>query len=208
MGVDVNVVLTMREPILGTQPLDPTIWDQYISQGLVDEEETRPEAGDIEAEEEAAKKIPISGFHREKDNGQVGVRYLYDYQIKGFFKDACGCLRRVPGTGSSKLKAYKKVIDGIIFVKPRRIALEMPEGGEVTILKRSLRVPTPKGDRTAIVASEALPAGTKVRFTVMLLDKGHDGLLQEWLAYGKQRGLGQWRNAGYGSFDYESPEID
>ena len=32
-------------------------------------------------------------FPRTED----GRPFLYDYQIKGFFKDACGCLSRVAG---------------------------------------------------------------------------------------------------------------
>jgi hypothetical protein len=28
-------------------------------------------------------------------------------------------------------------------------------------------------------------------------------VLKEWLDYGALRGLGQWRNAGYGAFTYE-----
>ena len=28
-------------------------------------------------------------------------------------------------------------------------------------------------------------------------------LLEEWLTYGSDRGLGQWRNGGYGAFRYE-----
>ena len=40
-----------------------------------------------------------------------GQPILYDYQIKGFFKDACGMLARVKSKKSSALKAYKKIID-------------------------------------------------------------------------------------------------
>ena len=46
-----------------------------------------------------------------RDNG---VPIYWDYQIKGFFKDACGMLRKVTGSKSSKIKAYKKEIDGLI----------------------------------------------------------------------------------------------
>ena len=49
-----------------------------------------------------------------RDNG---VPIYWDYQIKGFFKDACGMLRKVTGSKSSKIKAYKKEIDGLFSLK-------------------------------------------------------------------------------------------
>jgi hypothetical protein len=94
--------------------------------------------------------------------------------IKGFFKDACGMLRRVKGSGSSKLRAYKKEIDGLVFVTPRQIPLVLPEGAELGLLERPV-----------------LGGGIG------------DDLLREWFNYGALRGLGQWRNASYGRFEWE-----
>ena len=66
-----------------------------------------------------------------------GTPFLWDYQIKGFFKDACGVLRKVPGKRSAKIKAYKKEIDGLIFPQPRRIPLAL--SGPVRECQRPLR---------------------------------------------------------------------
>ena len=66
--------------------------------------------------------------------------------------------KKVKGVNeSSKMTAFKKVIDGNIFVFPRRIPLIFD--GEMTICQRSLRAQTPQGERVALSASEEVPAG-------------------------------------------------
>ena len=109
-------------------------------------------------------------------------------------------LRRVSKSDSSKLKAYKRIIDGLIFVEPRRIPIQVT--GEVDILTRPLRAQTAQGERVALSRSEMIPAGSSITFKVMLLDDSLESALVEWLEYGKLRGLGQWRNGSYGRFDY------
>lgn len=59
--------------------------------------------------------------------------------------------------------------------------------------------------------SEEVPAGAQVTFTVQLMTEGDKTVgktgyveaLTEWLDYGKFKGFGQWRNAGFGRFTYE-----
>jgi len=111
-------------------------------------------------------------------------------------------LRRAPDTQSAKLKAHNKIIDGLVFIQPRQIILR--PSGPITMLSRPLRASTAQGDRVAIAVSEMLPAGTTAEFTIEVLGGVTDAALREWLAYGAHRGLGQWRNAGYGSFTYET----
>jgi len=91
-----------------------------------------------------------------------GRPILYDYQVKGFFKDACGMLGRIGGkteTGkkravneSGKLTAYKKIIDGLIFVSPRQIPL--PILGEMNECQPPLRAQTAQGERVSLANSE------------------------------------------------------
>jgi len=130
-----------------------------------------------------------------------GQPILYDYVIKGFFKDACGMLRRVTGTRSSKVRAYKKGIDGLVFVTPRWILLNL-DGQEMGTLERPLRAQTAQGERVALARSDTCPPGTTLGFYVNILGVVKEPLLHEWLDYGKLRGLGQWRNAGFGRVEY------
>jgi hypothetical protein len=127
---------------------------------------------------------------------------MWDYQIKGFFKDACGCLARVPGTKSAGLKAYRKIIDGTIFVFPRKIFINLE--GKIGDCQRPLRASGPQGERVALAHSETVAAGSRIEFVVELLDERYVPLIKEWLDYGKLRGLGQWRNSGKGRFTYEA----
>lgn len=203
----VNVKITFLEGILGTSSADPEIYTRFIGAKA-------PDAVSVEEEVEAlgAESIVERGttvFPRDDD----GTPFLYDYQIKGFFKDACSMLSRLsekdPETGkkkkakneSGKLTAYKKVIDGLIFVKPRKIRLESP--GPVTICQRPLRAQTAQGERVALSSSEELPAGTTVTMTIICMDDNHWKAVKEWLGYGLFRGIGQWRNSGKGRFAWE-----
>ena len=136
-------------------------------------------------------------FPRDPDGNPI----LFDYQVKGFFKDAAGVLRKVSGSKASKIKAYKKEIDGLMFVFPRMIKLNMPAPmGEC---QRPLRASTPMGERIALSHSEAAPAGTFIDIEIDCLTKDMDELVRECLDYGKLRGIGQWRNSGKGRFHYE-----
>lgn len=191
-----EVVVTFTEPLLGTAPLNKELYADYIATRAPDASN-----GDEELETVAEQtEKGTTGFHRVD-----GAPILYDYMVKGFCKDAAGMLRRVTGTQSAKLKAYKKSIDGLLFVTPRRIPLTL--SGEISILERPLRAQTAQGERIALARSEMAPAGTSAAFTVRLLGGDvTEACLQEWLDYGALRGIGQWRNASYGRFEYTITE--
>lgn len=140
--------------------------------------------------------------------GEDGVPFCWDYQIKGFFKDACSALRRVPGTRSSKLTAFKKVIDGTVFVEQRRIPFQLPDGAECGRCERPLRASSASGERVALAASETVPAGTVLEFSVLVMNPKDAETVREWLDYGRLRGLFQWRNSGKGRFEWEEVARD
>ena len=59
-----------------------------------------------------------------------------------------------------------------------------------------------QGERVALAHSETVPAGTRMEFEVLYMDiEALDGII-EWLDYGVEHGLGQWRNSGHGRFVY------
>ena len=215
-----HIKLTFTESLLGTSPADEKIYTRFIG-GKAPDAATLPE--EVAAlGSDAVVERGTTVFPRDED----GKPFLYDYQIKGFFKDSCGfpspCgdkLQSSKGatgheTGkkkkavneSGKLTAYKKVIDGLIFVQPRKIVLELPEGKDITICQRPLRAQTAQGERVALSSSEEVPAGTSCELTVLLLDENHEKVVREWLDYGSLRGIGQWRNSGKGAFEWEEIE--
>lgn len=187
-----TIAITLTEPLLGTAPLNKDLYAEYIASRVNDVDVL----DEIDSVPDAIEKA-TTGFHRDAN----GAPILYDYVVKGFFKDAAGMLRRVDGTKSSKLTSYKKVIDGLVFVRPRTIAIQA--AGDVGILERPLRAQTAQGERVALARSEMIGAGARITFTLELLDSKLEPAVREWLDYGANRGLGQWRNGGYGTFTYE-----
>ena len=107
---------------------------------------------------------------------------------------------------SGKLTAYKKVIDGLIFVSPRMIPIDI--NGTIGECQRPLRAQTAQGERVSLANSEEIPAGSTCEFDVTLLDDSHEKVVREWLDYGILRGIGQWRNSGKGRFTYIAYEVN
>lgn len=120
---EIKVKLTFTEPILGTSPANPEVYREFIGSKSPDALSVEDEVAALGADAVADKGMTV--FPRLDD----GTPFLYDYQIKGFFKDTCGGLRKVKGTASEKIKAYKKEIDKLIFPEPRTIPLLF--GGEI-----------------------------------------------------------------------------
>ena len=190
-----KIRITTTEEMLGSAPNRKDLHEAYIASKAPDAEKLAEEIEAIGEEAVVEKQMTVFPRHEDKP-------ILYDYQIKGFFKDRCSALRKVPKTVSSKIKAYKKEIDGLVFVSPRHIPIQFE--GEMGDCQRPLRAATPMGERVAIAHSEAIPAGAVLEFEVLVLAEGAlDEAVLEWLDYGELRGLGQWRNSGKGRFTYE-----
>jgi len=190
-----EVELTLLEPMLGTVPKDKDVYAAYIK--------TKGEDNDDEMDTiEEIEEKGWTGFHM-KDGGPV----IYNYMIKGFLKNACATMNRVPKSKSKEVKAYKKVINGLVFVTPRLIPFDL-NGSKMDTLERPLRAQTPKGERVTLARSDTCPVGSKLKFTITVLAQVSKPLLIEWLDYGEFCGLGQWRNADYGRFDYTLKEIE
>lgn len=191
----IPIRITFTEELLGTACASPEIHREFIASKAPDAKSIEEEVAALGPEEVTQSGMTLF------PNGD-GKPFLWDYQLKGFFKDACGMLARVPGTRSNKLKAYKKVIDGLLFVTPRKIHLQLPKGGTLGECQRPLRAQTAQGERVALAHSQTAPAGTTIEFALGLLDETHEKLVEEWLDYGQLRGLGQWRNSGKGKFSW------
>lgn len=189
---ELNVRITLTEQMLGMASADPEIYDNFIASKAPNE--------DMESEEVNAIPTDDKGmtvFPRDQD----GDPCMWDYQMKGFFKDAAGMLRRVNGTKSKEMKAYKKIIDGLIFVKPRMIKIHC--AGPMGTCQRPLRAQTLQGERIALASSETVPAGSTIELKILCHCDNDIEAVKEWLNYGEMRGLGQWRNSGMGTFTWE-----
>lgn len=195
MSKVLKIKVEMFEEILGTASANPEIHEEFIAGKAPDAKTREQEVAAIGAEEVFEKGMTV--FPR----GDDGQPIAWDYQWKGFFKDACGVLRKVPKSACSAIKAYKKEIDGLLFPRPRKIPIHFD--GEIGICQRPLRGQTAQGERIALASSESIPAGATMTFEILMLNPELEKAVREMLNYGQLRGFGQWRNSGKGRFTYE-----
>lgn len=199
----IKVKVTYIEPILGTTSGDPTIHETFIASKAPDAKSREEEVAAIGVDEEIEKSMTV--FPKEN-----GIPFVWDYQWRGFFKDTCAALQRMKGEKCAKescgMKAYKKIIDGCIFVTPRRIPFD-GFNGQMETLQRPLRGQTAQGERIALANSEMIHEGVSNTFYIETPDV-YEKAVYEWLDRGEKRGMLQWRNGGYGRFTYEVLDVE
>lgn len=193
--MEMKVRLTLTEEALGMMPADPKIHEEYIASKSPDAATIEEEVAAVGVDEVVQKDRTV--FPKLED----GTPFMYDYQIKGFFKDAIGMLRRVKTMKCAKITNYKKVVDGLIFIDERRIPFKL--SGLLGDCQRPLRADTMQGPRVALANSETVPAGSTLEFTINCLDDSLEGAIKECLNYGRLRGIAQWRNSGKGKFYWD-----
>lgn len=196
-----KIRITLTEEVLGSSPSNEELLASYIASKAPTDDLTAQEVDNIKAQA-AEERITI--FPKTAD----GTPFIYDYQLKGMFKDSCKALATAGKAGypggkhCAALKAYKKAIDGLIFVSPREIPYDL-HGLKMGFCERPLRAQTPMGERVSIAKSETVPAGSTIEFEVNCLDPKLEDVVRECFDYGTLRGLGQWRNSGKGRFEWE-----
>jgi len=197
-----KIRITFTEPLLGTLAGNKEIAEEFIGgkhpEGI-DPEEKRAS----ERLEEAIGK-ESTGFARNEDGNPI----LWDYQIKGFFKEACETMISTETLTKEDLKKvrltrylYKKTIDKMIFVYPRQILLQLT--GKLTFCERPLRGETMKGERISLARSEQAPVGTTIEIEITCINQKHKKFIEQWLNYMALFGLGQWRSSGKGRATWE-----
>lgn len=253
--ISLTVRATLKEEALGSSPGDPKVYEQFIIDKKLGEHVAKMKAkgveilqGDLKAEELEAirKRLEEQGLDEAVEKSSTvfprdhdGNPMVYDYQLKGFFKEANLALLEIngsllhggesdddddepeeddakgkkdkkpkkPETKAKRLRLthylYKGTIDREVFVSPRRIRLNMPEGTEIGWCERPLRAETKQGPRVALARSETVPIGTTMEFTVCAYNHKLMPVLKQMLLYGALKGLGQWRSGGKGSFEVE-----
>lgn len=212
------VRLKLTEPMLGTVPKLKNVYTDFVTNKAPGVEKVEdnivffsadatPEEADAVLDEIATVPEEPSGrgwtgFHTDAD----GKAFIYDYQVKGFFKEAGNTLKDFAGPERTKLQALRSKLDSYMFITPRRIylnaILEEP-------LERPLRAMTMQGPRVTLVKSDVCPAGTELVFTLKLLPHRDltEDVLRLLLDYGEFLGLGQWRTGSYGRFTYELSKV-
>ena len=195
-----KVRLNLTEEALGMMPTSKEVHEEFIASKAPDAPSIEEEVEAVGVEEVVEKQKTV--FPRMAD----GTPFFWDYQMRGMIKDALGMLKRATGTIASKMTAYKKTVDGLIFVQERKIPIHL--GGEMGDCQRPLRASGPSGERVALAHSETIPAGSWCEFTFELWKDDLDDAIRECLDYGRRRGLAQWRNSGKGIFEWDELDDD
>jgi len=195
-----KIEITFTEPLLGTLSGNKEIAEEFIISKHPDGHSE--EESEMRPEEALEKSSTIFARDGEK-------LMLWDYQFKGFFKEACEQMIHSETMKKEELKKfrlsqwmYKKTIDKQIFVMPRKIHLELPKGAKPEFIERPLRGQTMKGERICLARSESVPVGTKLIIEVVCLNKKLEKFIPLWLNFGLLFGMGQWRTSGMGRFKW------
>ena len=202
-------------PILGSRPANPEIHSKYVTakaatvEKQADEEAMLPGTPELE---EALKDIKEAGLTVFLRNGR-GEIIIPSYVLKGFFKSAFAVLKDQFCIAGAKGK-----VDNLIFVQPEYIPIldghNTPSKECDGLCERSLRAETMQGPRVTLAASEEIDTPWSMEVEITLVDNAGTSkskaitfdLIEDALNYGSLKGLGQWRNAGYGSFKWERIE--
>jgi hypothetical protein len=162
-----------------------------------------------------AAKSELSGtsiFHRDSEGNPV----IHAYQMKGMLKNVGNmiALSARHGVGKSTVKGKpamydlnwpsntKGKMDTQLEVLPRFITV----GSSTGICERPLRTEDKFGkDQVCLARSETVAEGSTLEFVILLPDTSYFNPkhIAAVLDYGLIHGLGQWRNAGKGQFEWE-----
>lgn len=194
--------LTGFTPLLGSQPAKEEIRTEYIASKAPSPERGREE--DAMLPDLDSKGLTV--FLRRPEDDALS---MMDYHVIAFLKAACSVLAAENGIkqAASKVNTY-------VFAEPRVIPVlrnGKPIIDEDSVLERPLRAQTMQGPRVALAASERVDDPWTIEFTLKLI--ANEGTpkskavsweaLEAALDYGALRGLGQWRNGGWGRFAWE-----
>lgn len=201
-----KIQLTLINPILGSLPANKEIMQDFIASKAPTTSQADEE---LVCVAEAVEKGTTVFAHDEKGC------FLWDYQVKGFLKEAIGVLTELGDLKLSKW-TYKRVVDSTLFITPRKLYIKSADGTTYTkadsFMERPLRAETMQGDRVALARSEEIDAGALITFDLRILESSNTkskfaaisfDAVRQALDYGMLKGLGQWRNAGYGAFTWE-----
>ena len=211
---------TLTTPLVGSLPNKDLLVEHIANNAPTDAAKDQEAAAVPSLEEQLERGTNVFARNME-DKKQL---HLWDYHVKGMIKELIGIHVEAGDLAPLTKWTFKRFVDDQIFTYPRRIHLRNKAGEEIFtpdgsaeygqcptpgINVRPLRATTMQGDRVAIARSEMVADGTYFDCEVELIEssnaksKSHgfdyDSLL-EVLAYGQRKGMGQWRNAGWGRF--------
>jgi hypothetical protein len=101
--------------------------------------------------------------------------------------------------GPEGIKNLRNKVLNNVYVWPRRIYLqEEPDG----VLERPLMAMTRLGPRVSLAKSDFVNDGLSFEVEIEILENPdiNEETIETLMLFGRYKGLGQWRNASWGSF--------
>lgn len=144
----------------------------------------------------------LSVFPRDPATGKPAFTAK---QMCGFFKDAILALKETKVKPFDNFKKQpRQWVDRHVFVTPRWIPIEIPEGSEMGIYERPITIDAFPKTITTIKVSETVPAGSVIKFAIQLNDEDDEKYVLKCLEYGWKHGFGQDRNGSWlGTFNFD-----
>lgn len=207
---ELKVKVTFIEPLLGSASGNPELHEEFIAAKAPTIAAAKEE---LEATQVPGEIDKASTVFAKDENGI----HLWDYQCKGFLKEAVRSLIELGDCPQLTPWSYKKAVGLFVHVFPRRIYILQPSGKNVLkpddSLSRPIRCETMQGERIALARSELVKAGCSLIFTIKWLAGTNkkskqaiftEELIHSALDYGNWVGIGQWRTGGFGRFTWEA----
>jgi hypothetical protein len=191
--VKYRVRFEFTTPVLGSQP-SQSVYTDFLAKKI------QNETGGVPADEIGTLPEELARGTTVFSRNAAGEIVFWDYQVKGFIKEAGRNFNGLYG-----IKALRAKIDNYVFVSPRQIVLHLPQGENIDYLERPLRAETAQGPRVTVVRSERAPEGSWFEFTLHVYEKQSridKDMLSSLMEYGIFKGMGQWRNGNWGSFEF------
>ena len=196
--------ISMTEPILGSLPSSKTVYQDYIA--------SKAPEPDVEGEEEI-KMLPDRGQQKTTVflRDDKGLCCLMDYQVMGFVKEAGNTLKKiieceVPSKNGKSKKTgivnLRSKLAQFLYLGPRVIRLNRQPDG---VYERPVKIVNKEGVRVCLASSEII--NPELSFEILIGLLPHEELswdvIEQILEYGQFKGLGQFRNGGYGRFTFD-----
>ena len=89
---NMKVKITLLEDMLGTAPNNKEIYTDYLASKAPEGKNVKDEIDSIEEPDGIEEMRQMTVFHRNPDTNQP---IIFDYLVKGFFKNDCRAMREV-----------------------------------------------------------------------------------------------------------------
>lgn len=224
----IPISIRFTSPLLGSANANPEVHAEFIAHRAANDQAS-PKSDPARAGLDSAKIIEETQAVAEATTEEAIQKattifpkddtglFYWDYQARGFVKEVIGLMVELSDATVKDLSKwqYKRAVDGLVFVNPRKIYLRDEQDKIITqctqTLQRPLRAETMQGDRVALASSQILPPGTQMHLFVSVIQGNNPKsklarITPETIIavfdYGCLKGFGQWRSGGHGQFDY------